>query len=85
MSGIVNRAEHLIDGITEGPWAWDEWPDRSEISSPAGELLAVLPSVLVREQSSRDARFIAAARQLVPELLAEIVRLRTELAQPSRT
>jgi hypothetical protein len=85
MTDVVSKATYLPAGVTEGPWTWDEWPDYSEIGSPAGERLAVTPSVLVREQSSLDARFIAAARDLVPELVAEIERLRTELTQQSST
>jgi hypothetical protein len=84
VTDIIDRAKHLLEGVTDGPWKWDEWPDCSQIGSPTGQLLAVTPSVLMREQSSTDARFIAATRELVPALVAEIERLRTELTQDSR-
>lgn len=83
MSDVVSRASHLLEGITEGPWTWDEWPNRNEIGSPDGQLLAITPSVLAREQSSLDARFLAEARQLVPDLVAEVERLRAELTRQS--
>ena len=81
MSDIVDRATELLEGVTDGPWTWDEWPVCSQIGGPTGQLLAVTPSVLMREQSSTDARFIAATRELVPALVAEVQRLRTELTQ----
>lgn len=81
MTDIVDKAMYLLEGVTDGPWTWDEWPDCSQIGSPGGELLAVTPSVLLREQSSADARFIAATRALVPALVAEIQQLRTQLDQ----
>jgi hypothetical protein len=80
VSDIVDRATELLEGVTDEPWTWDEWPDCSQIGRPTGQLLAVTPSVL-REQSSTDARFIAATRELVPALVAEVQRLRTELTQ----
>ncbi|SKQ87675.1 Uncharacterised protein [Mycobacteroides abscessus subsp. abscessus] len=72
---IIERAEHLLDGITAGEWVWDEWPDKSVISA-MDTLVAVAPSVILREQSSLDARFIAAAPELVRDLIAEVQQLR---------
>ena len=62
---------------TEGPWEWR-----------GGKLgnLGVKEAVLWSEYSGkinstkRDAKFIAQARQDIPELLAEVERLRTEIA-----
>ena len=82
MSDVVSRANRLLEGVTEGLWTWDEWPNRNEIATPTGQLLAITPSVLAREQSSLDARFIAEARQFVPDLVSEVERLRAELRTP---
>ena len=46
MSDIVDRATELLEGVTDGPWTWDEWPVCSQIGGPSGPLLAVTPSVV---------------------------------------
>lgn len=67
MSDIVERAKAALEGVTEGPWVFD--PDRDDylVSESTGEVVG----------SQRfNTEFIAAARTLVPELVAEVERLR---------
>ena len=70
----------LLDGVTEGPWEWDEWcSDLSplwtvEMSQGAGYI-----DWSVNKES--HARFILAARQLVPALAAENAALKAEDAR----
>lgn len=82
MTDNVNAAKALLDGVTPGPWTWE-----SESGDWASETLEGTDSVLwwdfdlgFRFGSPADARFIAEARSLIPEMLAEIVSLRCALA-----
>jgi hypothetical protein len=71
MSDVVERAEAALEGITEG-----EWDVRDGFVYPLSircGLGGIWP---------RDARFIAAARTLVPELLAEVKSLRAQIGTP---
>lgn len=94
MSDVVEQAKELLEGVTPGPWeASDEQGD--EITVGAGSYLAnpgiYNPTDLIvaydvysdedreREQRWRDARFIAAARQLVPDLVAIVEQLRAQI------
>lgn len=72
---LIRESTFILDGITSGEWNFDELPDKTVVSGSAGELIAVLPSVLIREQSSQDARFITRARSLLPKLIAELRKL----------
>ena len=74
MSDVVQQAKSALEGVTEGPWdvvsgAWGNvwrFPDEGT------------PTVVVRlgGMSEPDAEFIAAARSLVPDLVAEVEELR---------
>jgi len=74
MSDVVQQAKAALEGVTEGPWdvvsgAWGNvwhFPDEGT------------PTVVVRlgGMSEPDAEFIAAARSLVPDLVAEVEKLR---------
>lgn len=78
MSDIVERAKAALEGVTEGPWVqvetaaggewWVELPHRATICESHGG----------RDVNPYDAEFLAASRQLVPELVAEVERLRAE-------
>ena len=57
--------ERLMDGVTPGPWEYDE---------ESGKIFGVASFVY----EHADARFIASARQLVPALAAERDALRAE-------
>ncbi|OHT98276.1 hypothetical protein BKG71_19350 [Mycobacteroides chelonae] len=67
MSELTERGKALLEGVTEGPWGiigGNEYLTGVGImvGSPEGIRFA-------------DAEFIAASRQLVPELIAEVERL----------
>jgi hypothetical protein len=78
---ILTRAREALDGVSEGPW---------EVHSTRGGTYVTRPDLLgvAREWSliwqPADARFIAAARTLVPELVAEVERLRGYVAHLER-
>ncbi len=74
MSDLTDRAEQMLEGITPGPWDFNEWPDQTTIDNGEGVVVAALPSCL-RTNSEADTRFIAAAPQLVADLIAEVKRL----------
>jgi hypothetical protein len=68
MSGdVVARAKAALEGVTPGPWEMrDSFVYPLSISARLGGIWPV------------DAQFIATARQLVPELVAEVERLRRQ-------
>lgn len=77
----------LCDAAQGGPWALDGWEDgqyfRCEgINGCAGGVAWVSdPSASLIFGDHADAKFIAASRQIVPELLSEIERLTKALGQ----
>lgn len=84
---VIVRAKAALEGVTEGPWRASlldgiDYEDGSSCIR-GGVYPDVHGSAPVFLSSSgidrRDARFIAAARTLVPELLAEVERLRGAL------
>lgn len=84
---LIARATAALEGVTEGPWRASlldgiDYEDGSSCIR-GGVYPDVHGSAPVFLSSSgidrRDARFIAAARTLVPELLAEVERLRGAL------
>lgn len=72
---LIREGNSILDGITEGDWDFDEWPDKTVISSNEGELIALLPSVLIQERSANNARFIKQARHLLPRFIAALQNL----------
>jgi hypothetical protein len=68
MSDIVARAEKALVGVTDGPWVLSE-PDGNWIWPHVCNTYASSPA---------DSAFIAAARTLVPELVAELKTARAE-------
>ncbi|ASR84909.1 hypothetical protein SEA_STEVIERAY_57 [Mycobacterium phage StevieRay] len=69
MSDVVERAKAALEGVTEGPWTWTHGMDaRAMVLGP--------DNLRVKLEGYRDAEFIASARSLVPELIAEVERLR---------
>lgn len=46
MTDMLDRAKHLLEGVTDGPWTWDEWPDCSQIGSPTGSCWPLPPASL---------------------------------------
>lgn len=78
MSDVVERAKAALEGVTEGPWDafWgDQCCGGTCVDNGHG-----LPLHSGGDLLPRDARFIAAARSLLPELVAEVERLRHELS-----
>lgn len=78
MSDVVERAKAALEGVTEGPWdvVHGAWGNVWHFSDDAGS-----PPLIVRMggMTQPDAEFIAQSRTLVPELVAEVERLRAEL------
>jgi hypothetical protein len=62
---VVSRAKAALEGVIEGPWEMrDGFVYPLSISARLGGI------------RPRDAEFIAAARSLIPELIAEVEKLR---------
>lgn len=89
LAEIQNRR---LDEVTPGPWLVSEDQDGNalvyvERQSPEGQIHASV--LLVADWATEaDVQFVASARRSVPELLAEVVRLRkqvTELEKDSAT
>lgn len=96
MTDIIERAKAALEGATEAPWFVHDFadplvsenPDASAVTvscdHPAHITVASMGGGRMGsrsiEQAQKDARFIADARQLVPELIAEVERLRAALA-----
>ncbi|OHU67384.1 hypothetical protein BKG87_22050 [Mycobacteroides chelonae] len=84
MSELIDRAKASLEGVTEGPWV--SWKDRESRESYSdgyvyrGNVISDSTKQIVVTKSGNAANslFIAAARQLVPELIAEVERLRQE-------
>lgn len=76
MSDVVQRAKQALEGVTEGPWRWGIVDDDDEyLLDPCG--------VQVPTYIKENTVFIAAARSLVPELIAEVERLHGLLVSAS--
>jgi len=77
----IDAARALCDAATPGPWVWFGDLSIGDVYLSAGRKREVLwPSGMHTEGyldvAPEDAAFIAAARDLVPALLAEVERLR---------
>lgn len=73
----LNALEALCERATKGPWTFVPWhiaEGPSEVRAGAGWLLCGLPS-------DDDAAFIAASREAIPALVAEVRRLREALVE----
>lgn len=82
MSGdVVQAAKAALQGITEGPWVAEYSGEQGNCVIPhdaQSTREAVAVTRLYHQQA--DANFIAASRSLIPELVAEVERLRAVLA-----
>lgn len=78
----LNRLQALADEATAGPWTAaatvDEYGQRLHT-------VDVLPLTTFGEIELNDAAFIAASRDAVPALIAEVRRLRELLHTPTAT
>lgn len=87
MTDLVERAKAALEGVTEGPWAFTcgvVWrvdvvavPDPDDPSGQTPMPEAVQEKVC--DTSPAEAEFIAAARTLVPELVAEVEQLEQDV------
>lgn len=64
----------LLDGVTPGPWRAVAAGGHDQLN----EVVSDTPFVSVADADGANVSFIAAARDLVPALAAEIARLTTE-------
>jgi hypothetical protein len=89
----LSELERLDREATPGPWDTDLetsagrcWVDSRRHQNMLAEPLFNVrpPSARHMEQRERDASFIAAARNALPKLLAEIRELRAEIAKRCR-
>lgn len=79
---LILKAERVLEGVTDGPWV-------AEYSGEQGNCVIPHDAQSTREAvctthlyyQVADAEFIAAARQLVPELVAELKNTRAQLEQ----
>ena len=81
-SDILKRAAEAIEDVTPGPWAvCDRW----NVSGPKYEVMN--GSIMVRDDAESDAnaRFIAAARTLIPDMAAAIAERDAELKRLRET
>lgn len=78
----LTQIEARTTAATDGPWTLHE-DDGDTFRAPAWEVLPASGEMVarLREWASADAEFIAHARADVPMLLAEVRRLRAELAR----
>ncbi|MBN7406848.1 hypothetical protein [Mycobacteroides abscessus] len=75
MSELVDRAKASLEGVDPYvPWDVDVFSDGTWAVYAADSLKAT-------STDYRIAKFIAAARQLVPELIAEVERLEERIAE----
>ena len=77
-SDILKRAAEAIEDVTPGPWAvCDRW----NVSGPKYEVMN--GSIMVRDDAESDAnaRFIAAARTLIPDMAAAIAERDEQIAR----
>lgn len=73
------RAKAALKGVTEGPW---DAPAQL-LGSPCTTVFgAGRRHVLYHAGGYTDAQFVAAARTLIPELVAEVERLRSYKSLP---
>jgi len=72
---VIARATAALEGVTEGPWKQN---GNNGVHTPTGRCIATTHSSGWNGPgfNKRDSEFIAAARTLVPELLAKIERER---------
>lgn len=75
---LTVRAKEALEGVTKGPWKQN---GNNGVHTPTGRCIATTHSSGWNGPgfNKRDSEFIAASRTLVPELVAEVERLRGAL------
>lgn len=83
MNDIVDRAKAALEGVSRSPWtvAPDAEQPNDLDSESWCDVDGDLGGWVAHCQDIDTARFIAAARQLVPKLVAELETTRAELAR----
>lgn len=87
MSELVDRAKASLEGVTGGPWetrpgaTGDPTTTSASVHSGHRSILVSSDGYHYGYADKADARFIAAARQLVAELIAEVERLEERIAE----
>lgn len=76
MSDVVERAKAALEGVTRGPWRVGKRKWIGVVLTPHG---CVWNPNRGEVNNPPDGEFIAQARTLVPELVAEVERLRVAL------
>jgi hypothetical protein len=81
---LIDRARAALDGVTPGPWVHDPKLFSNVYSDDAtGSIVATCTGFTYARRppavEAANARFIAFARSLVPEMADEIARLRAEV------
>ena len=70
------RIAALLKSVTPGPWQAETW----HVGSPSGIVVHGSAYITNDNESAANARFIAAARELVPAFAARIAELEAALA-----
>jgi hypothetical protein len=81
---VVDRAKAALENVTPPPWRTEagDQADDAIVFTDTGPSLFFCPDCGTNaETGGREATFVAASRQLVPELIAEVERLREVDAQ----
>ena len=73
----TEAVERLLDGVTPGPWVVDDGGSYCDVVTDYGDGVFG-EDFIICEDAHQNAHFIAAARDLVPALLAERDRLMKE-------
>lgn len=86
MDDLVDRARAALVGVTPGPWIRDMsywWPSKVRSLHPDHKHRWVVDvsSFPTATHTLEDARFIAAARSLLPEMADRIAALEADLAR----
>lgn len=81
---VADRAEAALEGVTDGPWV--SWKQRQHFRDQGGIYRGNVVSdatkqiIVTQTGNVANSEFIAAARSLVPELVAELKTTRAQLA-----
>lgn len=80
MTDQEKSLRELLSQATPGPWEWFHGSILNTHDDNNFEMEWVSNSTKTREQDEKDGKFILAARNALPDLLAELDRLREENA-----
>ena len=83
LDAMMEGVTALLENVTPGPWRLGSWGDNVFGTGPNDEWLLICrikrdDAPVNESRDGADARFIAASRELVPALAAEVVTLRRD-------